>query len=121
MDESTMGLLAHVNRREALLSLQVALEKKAKEIGAALIVWKDFPESFTDELDWLSHKRRLFRVISFPGTLAELPSLTKEDYFAAMKGSDRRNLKRKLRRSREQVSLSIEIVHHPAARPLDEF
>jgi Peptidogalycan biosysnthesis/recognition len=121
IDESTIGLLSHVNRREALLSLQVALEKKAKEIGAALIVWKDFPESFSDELDWLSHERRLFRVISFPGTLAELPSPRKDDYFAAMKGSDRRNLKRKLRRSREQVSLSIEIVQRPDAKTLDEI
>ncbi len=43
IDESTIGFLSHVNRREALISLQVALEKKAKEVGAALIVWKDFP------------------------------------------------------------------------------
>src|SRR5260370_10045571 len=66
IDESTFGLLSHVNRREALLSLQVALEKKAKEIGAALIVWKDFPESLSYELDWLSPERRLFGVFSFP-------------------------------------------------------
>src|SRR5260370_38826777 len=76
IDESTIGLLSHVNRREALLSLQMAPEKKAKEIGAALIVWKNFPESFTTELDWLSHQRRLFRVISSPCPLAVLPSFT---------------------------------------------
>jgi Peptidogalycan biosysnthesis/recognition len=121
IDETTIGLLSHVNPREALLSVQVALEKNAKEIGAGLIVWKDFPESFSAELEWLSHERRLFRVISFPGTLAELPSPRKEDYFAAMKGSDRRNLKRKLRRSREQVSLSIQIVQRPDGKTLDEI
>jgi hypothetical protein len=121
IDESTIGFLSHVNPRAALLSLQLALEKKAKEIGAALIVWKDFPETFSDDLDWLSQERRLFRVISFPGTLAELPSTDKEDYFAAMKGANRRNLQRKLRRSREQVTLSIEVVQSPDAKTLDEI
>jgi hypothetical protein len=121
IDESAIGFLPHVDRREALLSLQRALEKKAKETGAAVIVWKDFPESFSADLDWLSHERRLFRVISFPGTLAKLPSQRKEDYFAAMKGSDRRNLQRKLRRSREHVALSIEVVQHPDAKTLDEI
>lgn len=121
IDECTIGFLPQVNRREALLSLQVGLEKKAKESRAALIVWKDFPESFSADLHWLSHERRLFRVISFPGTLAELPSQRKEDYYATMKGSDRRNLQRKLRRSREQVVLSIEIVQHPDTKTLDEI
>ena len=121
VDETTIGFLSHVNRREALLSLQVALEKRAKELRAALIVWKDIPESFSANLNWLVHQRRLFRVISFPGTLAELPSQRKEDYFAAMKGSRRRNLKRKLRRSRERVALSVEIVQRPDAKTLDEI
>src|SRR5260370_6455361 len=56
----SVGLGSHVNRRTALLSLQVALEKKADELRAPLIVWKDFPES--SDLNWLSHERRLFRV-----------------------------------------------------------
>ena len=120
-DESTIGLLPHVNRREALLSLQVALEKWAKESRASLIVWKDFPESFSADLDWLSHERRLFRVISFPATLAELPSQSKEAYYATLKASDRQNLQRKLRRSRERVALSVEIVQHPDEKTLDEI
>ncbi|HYZ72116.1 MAG TPA: GNAT family N-acetyltransferase [Chthoniobacterales bacterium] len=121
VDGSTIGFLPHVNRREALFSLQLALEKKAKECGAALIVWKDFPETFFADLEWLSHKRRLSRVVSFPGTLAELPSQRKEDYYATMKGSDRRNLQRKLRRSREQVALNIEIIQRPDTKTLDEI
>ena len=94
LDEGRVGLLSHVNRRAAFLSLQVALEKKAHELRAPLIVWKDFPESSSADLNWLSHERRLFRVISFPNTIVEFPSNRKEDYFAAMKGSRRRNLKR---------------------------
>src|SRR5260370_16833251 len=66
VDESTIGLLSHVNRREALLSLQVALEKKAKEIGPPLIVCKHFPHSFTDNLEYPSHQPSLFSSPTFP-------------------------------------------------------
>jgi hypothetical protein len=120
-DESRVGLVSHVDRRAALLALQFALEKKADELRAPMIVWKDFPESSTADFDWLSGQRRLFRVVSFPNTLVEFSSNRKEDYFAAMKGSWRRKLKAKLRRSREQVELSVEIVQRPDAKMLDDI
>jgi Protein of unknown function, DUF482. len=120
-DESRVGLISNVNRRAALLALQVALEKKADELRAPMIVWKDFPESSTADFDWLSRQRRLFRVVSFPNTLVEFSSNRKEDYFAAMKGSWRRKLKAKLRRSREQVDLGVEVVQHPDAKMLDDI
>jgi Acetyltransferase (GNAT) domain len=121
VEESIVGLTSDVNRRAALLSLQVALEKKANELRVPLIVWKDFPESSTADLNWLSHQRRLFRVVSLPTTVAEFSSNRKEDYFAAMKGSRRYNLKKKLRRSREQVALGVEIVQRPDAKMLDDI
>jgi len=121
LDESRVGLISHVNRRAALLAVQVALEKKAAEIRAPLIVWKDFPESSSADLNWLAQQRRLFRVISFPNTMGEFGSHRKEDYFAAMKGSRRRKLKTKLRRSRELVALSVEIIQRPDTKTLDDI
>jgi Acetyltransferase (GNAT) domain len=121
LDESRVGLVAHVNRRAALLSLQAALEKKSDELRAAMIVWKDFPEDSFADLNWLSQQRRLFRVMSFPNTIVEFPSARKEDYFAALKGTRRRKLKTKLKRSREQVSLGVEIVQRPNTKTLDDI
>ena len=121
LDESRVGLISDVDRRAALLALQIALEAKAGELRAPLIVWKDFPESSSDDLNWLSHQRRLFRVISLPNTVVEFSSHRKEDYFSAMKGSRRRKLKTKLRRSRELVALSVEIIQHPDAKTLDDI
>jgi Acetyltransferase (GNAT) domain len=121
LDESRIGLISDVNRRAALLALQIALEKQADELRAAMIIWKDFPESSSNDLNWLSHQRRLFRVVSFPNTVVEFLSLRKEDYFAAMKGSRRHNLKKKLRRSREQVALGVEIVQRPDSKTLDDI
>jgi predicted N-acyltransferase len=79
------------------------------------------PSTNPADLNWLSHQRRFFRVISFPNTVVEFPSHRKEDYFAAMKGSRRRKLKTKLRRSREQVALGVEIVQRPDAKTLDDI
>jgi hypothetical protein len=121
LDESRVGLIPHVNRRAALLALQIALEAKASELRASLIVWKDFPESWSADINWLSHQRRLFRVVSLPNTVVKLPSHRKEDYFATMKRSRRQNLKNKLKRSRERVALSVEIVQQPDAKTLDDI
>ena len=121
LDEGRVGLIPHVNRRGALLSLQLALEAKANELRAPLIVWKDFPESSVADFNWLSRQRRLFRVISLPNTVVEFPSPSKEDYFAALKGTRRRKLKTKLKRSREQVALAVEIVQRPDAKTLDDI
>jgi len=121
LDEGRVGLISHANRRAALLALQIALEAKAGELRAPLIVWKEFPESSSADLNWLSHQRRLFRVISLPNTVVEFSSHRKEDYFSALKGSRRRKLKLKLRRSKEQVGLRVEIVQHPDAKTLDDI
>ena len=121
LDEGRVGLISNADRRAALLTLQIELEAKAAELRASLIVWKDFPESSSADMSWLSQQRRLFRVVSLPNTLLELPSHRKEDYFAALKSSRRYNLKSKLRRSREQVALSVEVVQHPDAKTLDKI
>jgi hypothetical protein len=121
LDEGRVGLISRANRRAALLALQVALEAKTAELGASLIVWKDLPESVSADMSWLSQQRRLFRIVSLPNTLLELPSHRKEDYFAALKSSRRYNLKSKLKRSREQVGLGVEVVQHPDAKTLDKI
>jgi len=121
LDESRVGLVPHADRRAALLALQFALEAKAAELRAPLIVWKDFPESSSADMNWLSRQRGLFRVTSLPNTVVELPSHRKEDYFAALKRSRRHNLKSKLRRSRERVALSVEVLQRPDARMLDDI
>jgi hypothetical protein len=121
LDESKIGLRPHADRRAALLAFQAALEAKAREIRASLILWKDFPESWSADMNWLLQQRGLFRVVSLPNTLLELPSRRKEDYFAAMKRSRRQNLKNKLKRSRERVELSVETIQRPDSKTLDDI
>ena len=58
---------------------------------------------------------------SFPGTVAPLPGSTKADFFAAMKGSRRRQFKKKLRVSAAALTVTREVVQHPDAAVLSEI
>src|SRR5260370_33741706 len=59
VEEKSVGLTSDVDRRAALLSLPVALEKKADELRAPGIVWKDFPASSSAHLNLHSRQRRV--------------------------------------------------------------
>lgn len=120
-DEGTVGILPEIDRREALLCLQKALEARAAVSGASMLVWKDVPARQAVDLAWLAERCRLFPLISFPGTEVALPSRRKEDYFAVMKASRRHVLKKKLRRSAQAVAVAVEIVQEPDDAVLDEI
>jgi hypothetical protein len=117
-DEGTVGLLPGVDRRAALLSLQDAFKARARDMRAPMLVWKDFPGDYAADLDWLATERNLFRMVSFPGTVVELPGPHKDDYFSSLKGSRRHILKKKLRRSASKVAIEAEIVQAPDAQTI---
>lgn len=106
-------------RGRVVQALNAALASKAAELGAPMRVWKDFPESFRPWLDPLCSWRGLFRVVSFPGTLAVLPPAGLPAYFAALKPSWRQKLRRNLRRSHDGVEIRCEIVGQPDEATLD--
>jgi hypothetical protein len=120
-DEGTVGLLPGVDRRRALECLQQALEIEARRRRAAMLVWKDFPKSFEDDLTWLADQRRMFRMVSFPNTVMSFPTSRKDDYFATLKSSRRYKLKKKLQQSREKADIRVEVVHAPDDKTIDEI
>lgn len=120
-DEGTVGLLPGVDRRRALECLQQALDGEMRRRRLHMVAWKDFPDEYADDLDWLAARHRLFRMTSFPGTIVSLPGARKEDYFAALKGSRRGQLKKKIRTSAAHVDVEAEVIHRPPAGVLDEL
>jgi hypothetical protein len=86
-----------------------------------MVVWKDFPARVAHDFDWLAEQARLFRAVSFPGTIAYLPTRDKADFFTSLKGSRRHNLKKKIRKSVEKASLAAETVRAPDATTLDRI
>ncbi|MFM9981424.1 MAG: GNAT family N-acetyltransferase [Burkholderiales bacterium] len=120
-DEGTVGLLPGTDRRRALQALQQAFQARARKAGAALMVWKDFPDSGVADFEWLANEAGLFRVTSFPGTEAELPPGGRDAYLAALKGSRRQQYTKKLRRSRAAADLATEVLHAPDVATLDDL
>jgi len=120
-EEGTVGLLPGVNQRLALLCLQRSLEVEARRLRASMIIWKDFPESYDQNLNWLASQQGMFPLISFPNTAVGLPSNRKEDYFATLKSSRRNKLKRKIRLSKERVDVEIDMVKEPDKATMDRI
>jgi uncharacterized protein len=120
-NKGTVGLVPGVKLSEVASALQSALNRRAAELGVALITWKDFDEIDATALDELCKTHGLFKVVSRPETLLVLPPGGMNGYFNSLKSSRRHNLRKKLRRSKEQMQLDVEIVQHPAAAVLQEL
>ncbi len=119
--EGAVGIVPGADRRAVLLSLQDALEQKARELRAELIVWKDMPESHSVDLDWVTKRRRLLRAVSLPGTRVKFSSPRKSDYLGQLKASRRWALKNKLKIGAAQADLAVEIIQHPTTDVLDDI
>jgi hypothetical protein len=120
-EQGSVGMRDSTERRAAFLALQDALEREAARRGLAMIVWKDFEDADRADLDWLASQRRLFAMRSLPSTVVALGSDRKEDYYAALKASQRGSLRRRIRRSMERVELDTEVIRHPDDAALDQL
>jgi hypothetical protein len=106
-------LLPGVERDAALHCIDAALRSDMPASGATLRVWKDFSAECDVALTKLARASGLFPVVSFPGTVVDFPFLTKEAYLRSLRGSQRHLFKKKVRRSRERVSLEVELMRRP--------
>lgn len=120
-DEGTVVVLPGIDRQAAYGALQAALTAEGKRISAPMLVWKDFPAEQDADLQALADQAGLFAMPSFPGTVAVLPSASKDDYFASLKGSRRHQLKKKLRQSAQRVATVNEVIQNPSPQVMDEI
>lgn len=120
-DEGWVGIQDGIDRRAALLAVYDAVLAEAKRRRAPMLVWKDVPAVEKANMTWLQEQRKLFVLPSYPNTLVSFGSKSKDDYFAALKGSRRHQLKKKLRFSKNLVQLTVETIQAPAPNVLDEI
>jgi len=120
-EEGTVGLVPGVHLSQIAPELFAAAEEKAAKLKAPMIVWKDMNELDAEVLDNLAPEFGTFRMVSFPGTLVNLSSDKIDDYYKSLKGSRRYNLKKKLKRSNQLISLDTEVVQHPNPELLEEI
>jgi hypothetical protein len=119
-DEGTVGLIPGIALSDVTSSLQEAFYKRAAELKAHMVVWKDFAPEDTLALESLITEKGMFPSVSYPGTRVQLPPGGMTEYYKTLKGSRRHKLLKKLRKSKERLRLDVEIVQRPAAEVLDQ-
>lgn len=112
-DEGRLGLLPGVDPRQAVRVTQTAVAARAKSLGTRLTVWKDMDAELSRVLREEAQAHELVEVVSFPGTRIAVPPGGVAGYMKSLKGSNRSNIKRKLRRSDEMGPLDVAVVQHP--------
>ena len=112
-EEGTVGLLPGVKLASVAGYLEKALEERARQFKAVMIVWKDFAEGDRKALESLCASDGLFPVVSYPGTIVDLPKGQFADYLKSLKSSHRHNLTKKLKRSKQQGELEVSVIQHP--------
>ena len=117
-DEGTIGLIEGTSLPEVVNALAAAVRTKARQLRAPMIVFKDFPQG---DLPAFTLLREFASTVSYPGTVLALPAAGKEAYYRSLAHTQRHNLLKKLRRSRELLALDTSIVTRPSARELAEI
>jgi len=113
VDEGTVGLVAGISLADVAAVLQDALVLKARELKAAMIVWKDFTDDTVSALDMLSRTHGLFRLTSYPGTRLALKGSRFENYLQSLRSNSRYKLKKKLSLSQEMGKLETSVTQSP--------
>ncbi len=117
-DEGTIGLVPGVALAQVVPGLAAALRERARRLGAPMIVFKDFPPA---ALPALADGTGFSHIVSYPGTRVDLPAPDKEAYYRSLAHTQRHNLLKKLRRSREFLPLETRVVARPSDREREEI
>jgi Acetyltransferase (GNAT) domain len=120
-EHGTIGLVPGYRLNDIGPALHDALRLRASEVGARVIVYKDFPETDSEGLDSLCARRGLSKMTGYPGTRLRLNGGGFDNHLLTLKSSRRYKLRKKLGRSRDEVKLRAEIVQLPDPALLDEI
>lgn len=112
-DEGTVGLLPDVPLADVGPILHDSLSLRARQVGASMVVWKDFSDTASAALEPLCTRRGLFKLVSYPGTRLPLSEGGFSAYLQALTSHNRYNLRSKLRRSMGVGDLHVTVLQHP--------
>jgi hypothetical protein len=119
-DEGRVGMVNDTGRLQVLRCVHRGLLAMAQQYNATMCVWKDFPDNYSQQFVELARTEKLFRLISYPGTLVQLPGSKKEDYLASLKASRRSKLKKKLKLAAD-IPVNVEVMQQPDTETMDEM
>ena len=120
-EEGCIGLLPGHELRDVAAFIHAAARAQATARKAAMLVWKDFPDSDRTALDRLLASTRAFRVVSYPGTAIPLERGGYRAYLAKQRSARRWKIKDKLRRGAETLPLTTSSIARPSESELEEM
>ena len=121
-DEGTVGIVAGHHMSDVADAIQKAVQIKASKLKASMIAWKDFPGETWSALKAMSMNNGMFEMVSFPGAVVELPTTGgAEAYYKNLKASRRQKIMKKLRSSKADVQVEVEVLQHPSMPVRDEI
>jgi len=109
-DEGHVGTLPGVRLEDVAPLLQEAIWDFSNGNGCAIVAWKDFPQSAWPSLRGLVRDAGLCEVVSYPGTLIAEIGRNFDEYLRGLSAKQRHNLRKKLRLSKTEIGLTVEIV-----------
>lgn len=120
-EEGTIGLVTDAGLNEVLPALAAAVEARAAQARAHMIVWKDMPEKASAILERHKALPDFFKVPSFPGTEMHDVGGSFDDYVRSLPSSHRYHLKKKLKKSRALLDLDCQVIQKPDAAAMAEI
>jgi hypothetical protein len=120
-EEGTIGLLPGVELKDVISPLSRAVAARARTFKAPMVVFKDCPAESREAMERLCLEQKYFHMMSYPGTVMKLAGTSIEGYFAALARTKRHNFKKKLRRSKEELTLTTTFVKRPTDEELAEL
>ncbi len=112
-EEGTIGLGMGVRLDDIAPAIHDASMAKAHQLGASLVVWKDFAQPDMSALDRLMTSRSVFRIPSYPGTEISVVKAGYDAFLAIQKASRRHKIKRKLARGNANLRVHATAVKEP--------
>lgn len=113
-EEGHIGLSGHCALEDVAALVHAAARRQASKAGAALLVWKDFPEGDRNALDVLVGSSNTFRMVSYPGSSIPLMGGGYDAYLATMQSRRRYKMKEKLRRGAARLPTTSSIIRRPS-------
>jgi hypothetical protein len=94
---------------------------RAKALGAAMLVWKDFPAADRPALDALMKAGRVFRTPSYPGTTIPIVRGGYRAFLSTLRSDRRWKINDKLRRGARKIAVVTTVTSRPDETEISEI
>jgi hypothetical protein len=120
-EEGHVGLHAPYQLGDVAAQIHAAARRQASNVGAALLVWKDFPDRDRAALDALAGATRAFGMPSYPGSSIPLLPGGYAAYLKTMPSQHRTKMRKRLRRGAALLPLISTILKQPSDSQIREI